>query len=42
MTPLEHLIAEGVVVPPAHPKRPAPEPVPADAALSEIVLAHRR
>jgi prevent-host-death family protein len=41
-TALERLIAEGIVQPPAHPKRPAPDPVIADVALSETVLADRR
>jgi prevent-host-death family protein len=40
-TALERLVAEGVVHPPAHPKRPSPEPVVADVSLSETVLADR-
>ena len=39
---LEQLIAEGVVQPPTHRKRPAPDPVIADVSLSDTVLAHRR
>ena len=41
-TPLERLVAEGVVTLPQRSKRPAPEPVLADVALSEYVLADRR
>jgi prevent-host-death family protein len=41
-TALERLIADGVVQLPARAKRPAPEPVVADVALSEIVIADRR
>ena len=41
-TALERLIAEGVVQLPARTKRPAPDPVVADVALSETVLAERR
>jgi prevent-host-death family protein len=41
-TALERLIADGVVRPPAHRKAPAPDPVVADVALSETVLADRR
>ena len=40
-TALERLIAEGVVQPAAR-KRPAPDPVVADARLSEAVIADRR
>ncbi|MGY1748856.1 type II toxin-antitoxin system Phd/YefM family antitoxin [Modestobacter sp. SYSU DS0511] len=39
---LEQLISEGVVQPPTHRKRPAPDPVVANVALSETVLADRR
>ncbi|MGY1771924.1 type II toxin-antitoxin system Phd/YefM family antitoxin [Blastococcus sp. SYSU D00813] len=39
---LERLVAEGVVTLPSRSKRPAPEPVVADVALSETVLADRR
>ncbi|SEP28679.1 type II toxin-antitoxin system Phd/YefM family antitoxin [Trujillonella endophytica] len=41
-TALERLIADGVVQPPRRAKGPAPEPVVADFALSEIVIADRR
>ncbi|MCZ2817884.1 type II toxin-antitoxin system Phd/YefM family antitoxin [Modestobacter sp. VKM Ac-2984] len=41
-TALDQLIAEGVVQPPTHPKRPAPDPIVADISLSETVLADRR
>ncbi|WP_164700307.1 type II toxin-antitoxin system Phd/YefM family antitoxin [Modestobacter sp. KNN46-3] len=41
-TALDQLIAEGIVQPPAHRKRPAPDPVVADISLSETVLADRR
>ncbi|MEU2349890.1 type II toxin-antitoxin system prevent-host-death family antitoxin [Modestobacter sp. NPDC049651] len=41
-TALERLIAEGVVQPPVQRKRPAPDPVVADVALSETVIADRR
>jgi len=41
-TALDQLIAEGIVQPPTHPKRPAPDPVVADVSLSETVLADRR
>jgi prevent-host-death family protein len=41
-TALDQLIAEGIVQPPSHPKRPAPDPVVADVALSETVLTDRR
>lgn len=41
-TSLERLVADGVVTLPARPKRAAPEPVVAAAALSEIVLGDRR
>jgi prevent-host-death family protein len=41
-TQLERLVAEGVITLPNRPKRPAPEPVAADVALSEIVIANRR
>ena len=41
-TALEQWIAEGVVQPPTHRKRPAPDPVVADLSLSETVLADRR
>ncbi|WP_138758539.1 type II toxin-antitoxin system Phd/YefM family antitoxin [Modestobacter altitudinis] len=41
-TALEQLIAEGIVQPPTHRKRPAPDPVVADVSLSETVLADRR
>jgi len=41
-TALERLVAEGVVQLPARTKRPAPDPVVANASLSETVLAERR
>jgi len=41
-SPLERLIADGVVQPPAHRKGPAPYPVVADVSLSESVIADRR
>ena len=41
-TALEQLIAEGVIQPPPHRKRPAPDPVVADVSLSETMLADRR
>lgn len=41
-TALDQLITEGIVQPPAHPKRPAPDPIVADISLSETVLADRR
>lgn len=38
----ERLISEGVVEPPVHPRRPAPDPVIADVALSQLVIDDRR
>src|SRR4051812_5637248 len=39
---VEQPIGEDFVKPPAHRKRPAPDPVVADVSLSEAVLANRR
>jgi len=40
-TALERLVAEGIVQPPTRRKRPAPDPIQANVALSEIVIADR-
>ena len=41
-TGVEQLIAEGLVRPPTHRKRRAPDPIVAAVSLSESVLADRR
>jgi prevent-host-death family protein len=40
-SPLDQLVADGIVTLPRRPKRTAPDPIVADVALSEIVRADR-
>lgn len=41
-TPFERLMAEGRITPAARAKQPAPDPMPADGSVSDLVAEQRR